>query len=444
MDSNQQLWKKASQVLPGGVCSSARINNGIGQPFYISRAKGSKVYDLEGREYIDLCLSFGASLLGHAHPRVLEGIAQAVEMGIMCAYENEWQTRLAEKIAATVPCIDMLRFSISGTETTGYAIKLAREYTGRKYVVKFEGHFHGFNDYLAYNYWPPRGETWPKITPAVQGMPDYLQDGVIVLPYNDFERIEETMSRRGHEIAAVMLEPVNYNSGTILPQPGYLELLRRLTAEQGSLLIFDEILSGYRTGPGCIQGTYGVTPDLCTLGKAIGGGIPLSVFGGKQEVMEHVSPLGKAQHSGTFNGGMVAVMAANAFYDLILEEGYYDDLLERCDRLYAGINEIMVRLGFVGRVQGKGARFSFLFGPVAEKPIIRNYQDLIDNEWGLLNRFYAACLNHGVYVHTMLHHGLSSAHTDADIERALEGIEAALRQVMASAAAPDTSNAAPF
>jgi glutamate-1-semialdehyde 2,1-aminomutase len=444
MDSNQQMWNKASQVLPGGVCSSARINNGIGHPFYISRAEGGKVYDLEGREYIDLCLSFGASLIGHAHPKVVEGIQQAVEMGIMCAYENEWHARLAATMAETIPCIDMLRFSMSGTETTGYAVKLAREYTGRKYLVKFEGHFHGFNDYLAYNYWPPSGDCWPKITPAVQGMPAYLQDGVIVLPFNDFERIEETLSERGHEIAAVILEPVNYNSGTILPRPGYLELLRRLTSEQDALLIFDEILSGYRTGPGCIQGTFGVTPDLCTLGKAIGGGLPLSVFGGRREVMQHVSPLGRAQHSGTFNGGLATVMAANAFYDIILQEGYYDGLLARCDRFYEGVNEIMVRLGFLGRVQGLGARFSFLFGPVAERTDIKNYQDLIDNDWGLLNRFYAACLNHGVYVHTMLHHGLSSAHTDQDIDRALEGIEAALREVMDTGVAPDSPAAAPF
>jgi glutamate-1-semialdehyde 2,1-aminomutase len=382
--------------------------------------------------------------VGHAHPKVIEAIQQAVEMGIMCAYDNEWHTRLAATIAETVPCIDMLRFSMSGTETTGYAVRLAREYTGRKYIVKFEGHFHGFNDYLAYNYWPTSDGLWPKLTPAIQGMPEYLQDGVIVLPYNDFERVEETLVRRGHEIAAIMLEPVNYNSGTILPQPGYLELLRRLTQEQGALLIFDEILSGYRTGPGCIQETYGVTPDLCTLGKAIGGGLPLSVFGGRREIMEHVSPLGRAQHSGTFNGGLLAIMAANAFFEVILQERFYDDLLARCNRFYQDINEIMVRLGFVGRVQGFGARFSFLFGPVAEKQDIKNYQDLVPNDWELLNGFYAACLNHGVYIHTMLHHGLSSAHTGQDIHRALEGIEAALREVMGAGKPSPATGAAPF
>jgi glutamate-1-semialdehyde 2,1-aminomutase len=263
---------------------------GINSPLYISRANGSKVYDLDGNEYIDLCLSFGAALLGHAHPKVVEGVEGALDMGILCAYENEWHTKLAQRIAETIPCIDMLRFSMTGTETTYYAVKLAREYTGRTLVVKFEGHFHGFNDYLAYNYWPSREGAWPTITPAVQGLPEYLEQGVIVLPFNDFERAEETLSTRGQEIACVILEPVNYNSGTILPQPGYLELLRRLTTEQGGLLIFDEILSGFRTEPGCMQATYGVIPDLCTLGKAIGGGTPLSVFGGKGEIMEHISP----------------------------------------------------------------------------------------------------------------------------------------------------------
>jgi glutamate-1-semialdehyde 2,1-aminomutase len=430
MNKNQKHWDLASKYLPGGVCSSARINKGIDSPFYISRAKGAKVYDLEGNEYIDLCTSFGSTLIGHCHPKVVEATHEALKMGLLCAYENEWHARLAQRIAETVPSIDMLRFTLSGTETTYYAVKLAREYTGRTLVVKFEGHFHGFNDYLAYNYWPSREEAWPHITPAVPGLPKYLQQGFIVLPFNDFERVEETLTTRGEEIAAVILEPLNYNSGTILPEPGFLELLRRLTTEQGILLIFDEILSGFRTEPGCIQATFGVTPDLCTLGKAIGAGTPLSVFGGKREFMEHVSPLGKAQHSGTYNAHLSSIMAGIAFFDVILEDGFYEDLLPRCQRLYDGINEIMRRSDFVGRVQGKGARFSFLFGPPAEKENLRNYQDLIDNQWSLLNRFYAACLNYGIYIHPMYHHGISSMHTDQDIDRVLEGIEAALKDVL--------------
>lgn len=184
--------------------------------------------------------------------------------------------------------------------------------------------FPGFGNGPIARYWPVKGDLWPQITPAMKSLSESRQSEVIVLPFNDFERAEETLTRRGHEIAAVILEPVNYNSGTILPLPGYLELLRRLTHEQGALLIFDEILSGFRTGPDCIQGHYSILPDLCTLGKAIGGGIPLSVFGGKREIMAHVAPLGKAQHSGTFNAGLIAIMASHAFFDVIRQDGYYE------------------------------------------------------------------------------------------------------------------------
>jgi glutamate-1-semialdehyde 2,1-aminomutase len=252
---------------------------------------------------------------------------------------------------------------------------------------------------------------------------------VIVLPFNDFERVEQVMAERGQEIAAVILEPVNFNSGAIRPQPGYLETLRRLTREQGSLLIFDEILSGFRTEIGCMQATYGVTPDLCTLGKAIGGGVPLSIFGGAREIMQHVSPSGRAQHSGTFNGNLVAIMAAHAALDVMQEEGFFEDLVARCDRLYAGINEIMSRLGFAGRVQGQGGQFAFLFGPPAERDLLR-WEDLMDNHWALLARFYKACLERGIYFHTAQHHGLSSAHTDEDVDFVLERIEDALKYLM--------------
>ncbi len=428
MELNRAHWERASRHLPGGVCASARMHKGLGRPFYVARAGGGKVYDLAGNAYVDLCTSFGAALVGHSHPRVATAVGQALEMGLMCAYENEWHARLARRIAEAVPCVEMLRFTLSGTETTSYAVKLAHAYTGRTLVVKFEGHFHGFNDYLAYNYWPAPGETWPRQTPAAAGLPESLQEQCLVLPFNDFERAEETLVQRGDEIAAVILEPVNYNSGTILPAPGFLQHLRRLTAEQGILLIFDEILSGFRTGPGCMQATYGVVPDLCTLGKALGGGLPLSAFGGKRQIMEHVAPLGRAQHSGTYNAHLSAIAAGLAFFDVVGEPGCYEALLAQSQRLYDGIDEILERLGVLGRVQALGARFSFLFGPPAGREV-RSYQDVLDNDWPLFHRFCAACLRHGVYVHTMWHHGLSTAHTDADVDRVLEGIEAALRDV---------------
>jgi glutamate-1-semialdehyde 2,1-aminomutase len=429
MSRNREQWQRASRYLPGGACASARIHKGLGSPFYVSRGEGGKVYDLEGKEYVDLCTSFGSALLGHAHPGVSQAVGQALEMGIVCAHEHEWHAQLAQRIAEAVPAVEMLRFTMSGTETTYYAVKLAREYTGRPLVVKFEGHFHGYNDHLAYNYWPSADEAWPRITPAAAGMPEDGQRSCIVLPFNDFERAEETLVRRGHEIAAVILEPVNYNSGTLLPESGFLQLLRRLTTEQGSLLIFDEILSGFRTGPGCMQATYGVIPDLCTLGKALGGGMPLSAFGGKRQIMEHVAPLGRAQHSGTYNGHLSAIAGGLAFFDVIGQGGCYEALLARSGRLYDGIDEIVGRLGFPACVRGFGARFSLLFGsPVGRT--LRQYRDVVDNDWPLFDRFCTACLRHGVYLHTMWHHGISTAHGEADIDRALEGIEAAFRDVL--------------
>ncbi|MEJ2209538.1 MAG: aminotransferase class III-fold pyridoxal phosphate-dependent enzyme [Anaerolineae bacterium] len=429
MSRNLEQWRRASSYLPGGICASARIHKGLDSPFYIRRGEGGKVYDLEGSEYVDLCTSFGSALLGHAHRRVSQAVGQALDVGLICAHEHEWHARLAQRIAEAVPAVEMLRFTMSGTETTYYAVKLAREYTGRPLVVKFEGHFHGYNDYLAYNYWPAPDKAWPQVTPAAAGTPEDWQKCCIVLPFNDFERAEETLVRRGPEIAAVILEPVNYNSGTLLPGEGFLQLLRRLTAEQGSLLIFDEILSGFRTGPGCMQATYGVIPDLCTLGKALGGGMPLSAFGGKRSIMEHVSPLGRVQHSGTYNGHLAAIAGGLAFFDVIGQAGCYEALLARCRRLYAGIDEIAGRLGFPARVQVLGARFSLLFGPPAGRTL-RQYRDVVDNDWPLFHRFCTACLEHGVYLHTMWHHGISTAHTDADIDRALEGIEAAFRDVL--------------
>ena len=191
MSRNRGQWQRASRYLPGGVCASARIHKGLGDSFYLSRGEGSRVYDLAGDEYIDLCTSFGSALVGHAHPRVCRAVGQALDMGLICAHEHEWHAQLAERIVEAVPAIEMLRFTMSGTETTYYAVKLAREYTGRPLVVKFEGHFHGYNDYLAYNYWPSPGEAWPQVTPAVAGLPEAWQQGCIVLPFNDFERAQD-------------------------------------------------------------------------------------------------------------------------------------------------------------------------------------------------------------------------------------------------------------
>lgn len=421
--TSENLYFSASKYLPGGVCSSARVHNSLGHPVYISRAEGSKVYDVDGKEYIDLFMSFGAALLGHGNPAIKQAVIDALNLGFPCAYESEYPSKLAKKISETVPCVEMIRFTLSGTETTSYAVKLARGYTGRTNIIKFEGHFHGFNDYLAFNYWPSQNDMWPALNPALRGIPDSLQQDIIVLPFNDFERIEETMNLRGDQIAAVILEPLNYNSGTIEPLPGYLEKLRDLTQAHGSVLIFDEILSNFRTGPGCIQAYYGITPDLCTLGKVIGGGLALSAFGGRREIMSHIAPMGDVQHSGTYNGLWIPIMAGLAFMEIVTNPDFYVNYLPSCERLYSGINEIMQRNNFPGRVQGVGSRCSFLFGPPAAQEQLINYKDFSRNNLFLALKFFQTALDHGLYLHSAYHHGISAMHSNKDIDDTLERME---------------------
>jgi glutamate-1-semialdehyde 2,1-aminomutase len=366
-------------------------------------------------------------------------LAKASEIGIVCSSEFEYQTMLVEKLVETVPCIEMARFTLSGTETTWYAIRLARVHTGKRKIIKFEGHFHGFNDYLQYNFWPSRGEGLPSVKAEAIGFPEEMQDHVIVLPFNDKEALETTIRNQGDRIAAVILEPLNYNSGAIEPANGYLQLLRKLTAENHIVLIFDEILSGFRTGPECIQGFYGVTPDLCTIGKSIGGGLPLSAFAGKREIMQNVAPVGKMMHSGTYNGHLVNILCGNAFMDVIMKPGAYEDILRLSERLYQGLNRAFEKSGLKAIVQGVGCRFCILFGAAAEqKP--RSYSDVSEQNWNIGYRLFQETLKRGVYFHSAWHHGLSLAHTDSDVDQIIEAVEEAAETVVGQPTTEDAKS----
>ena len=429
MDSSQQLYQRAQRVLPGGTTAAARVNKGYGRPLYMARGKGSHLFDVDSREYIDMCVSMGASLLGHGHPAVREALLEAADLGIMCAAESECQVELAEKIAATIPSAEMVRFTLSGTETTWYAVRLARAVTGRAKVVKFEGHFHGFNDYLQFNMHPPADKLWPTLHQEAPGLPGAEQH-TIVLPFNDADLLEQTLIERKNEIACVILEPLNYNSGGILPLPGYLETLRRLTTKLGILLIFDEILSGFRTGAGCMQAYFGVTPDLCTLGKALGGGVPLSAFAGKREIMQQVAPMGRAMHSGTYNANLANILPGLAFMDEIARPGFYPPLLARSEQLYAGMNAAFQKAGLPMRVQGTGARFGILCGAAAQGPFT-SYRDAVRQDWDMLVRFCRAATDRGVYFNPAWHHGISVAHSDADVEQVVQVTEDVARKLIA-------------
>ncbi len=435
MDRSQELYEFARQYLVGGVSSSVRVCKAFGdRPFYVARGEGARVYDVDGREYIDMCTSHGASLLGHKHPGVVAALQKAAEMGVICSYETEYHSALAKKVVDMVPCAELVRFSGSGTETTMHTIRLAREYTGRDRILKFSGHFHGYHDYVLFDDEAPAGqrlESPSGLYPQSGGIPEGMDKYLIVVPDNDLEALQSAIRKHGHEVAAVILEPVHYNAGCIVPSVGYLQQLRKLTQEHGILLIFDEVLAGFRMAPGGAQEYLGVTPDLCVLGKALGGGLPLSAFCGRREIMEHVRPLGNAQHSGTYNGSLVCILAGLAALEEYSRPGFYAHVNQLAEHLYTGISEIIARLGVQARVQGLGARFGIYFG--IDEPVTR-YAQSLRNDTEMTERFIAAAWRNGVYFHDYggrgtHHHGFSAAHTIADMDRALEGIEAAFRAI---------------
>ena len=428
---SEKLFEFASQYLVGGVSSSIRLNPVLGHPFFLSRGDGAKLYDTDGREFLDMNMSFGASLLGHNHPKIKQAIQRALDMGILCGNETEYHGQLAKKIVDLTPCAELVRYTCSGTEATMHCIRLAREYTGKDKILKFEGHFHGYHDYVDYSVHPPLAHAGPAEQPSTYiesgGVPEGMKDYVMVLPFNNPDILEETLSTHKNSIAAAILEPINYNSGCIMPQPGYLEAVRKLTRDHDVLLIFDEVLTAFRVGPNSAQGYFGVTPDLCTLGKAIGGGgAPLSAFAGKREIMTHVRPLGNAQHSGTYNGHLFAVMSGLAALDEISSDGFYDHIHALADRLYSGLAEIFARSALPIRVQGLGARFGLYFGIDQE---VRNYRTAAKEDHALAAGFYQAVHDEGVYMVPFSHHGFSSAHTLEDIETVLSKIEKAVKRL---------------
>lgn len=423
------LYERAARVLPGGVTASARLIPFLDRPLYLARGEGAYVFDLEGRRYLDYWNSHGASLLGHGHPAVVRAVREVLEMGILCAAETELQVRLAEQLTRLIPCAEQVRFTGSGTETTWHAVRVARAFTGRMHVLKFEGHFHGINDTLGFSTAPPLEAAGPASAPRAvvesAGVPPEACDHITIVPFNDLAAAERAIEAHAADLAAVILEPINYDCHGILPRPGFLEALQAMTRRVGAVLIFDEILSGFRTGPGGAQELFGVTPDLCTLGKALGGGMPLSAFAGRREIMQCVSPAGPAVHSGTYNAHLTAIAAALAFLDEIEQPEFYPHLQQLGERLYAGLREVFARVGLPAWVQGVGARFGLLFGIEAEPT---NYREAARQDHALAARFYEACLERGVYFHHVSpHHGFTAAHSLADIEETLNVVEDAAR-----------------
>jgi len=372
-------------------------------------------------------------MLGHGHPAIVEAVKKALDMGILCSYETKYTSELAQKVCDMVPCAELCRYTCSGTEATMHAIRLARDFTGKDVIIKFEGHFHGFHDYVHYSWAPSLEDAGPYESPhAVPfsgGVPAEIARYVKVIPFNNVEILERAIEENKDRLAAVILEPINYNIGCVVPDKEYIKAMRQETKENNVLLIFDEILSAFRTGPGCAQEHLGVVPDLCTIGKCVAGGTPLSVIAGKKEIMEHFAPIGATTHSGTYTGHQISVLAANAALDEIRKPVFYQHIYELAARLYGSLGEIFSHSKLNIKIQGLGARFGMYFD--VEKDVVKEYRDCADSNTEMALKFYELMLERKVYFNDYhgrpCHQGFSIQHSLEDIDEVLNRTEDAVR-----------------
>ncbi len=415
------MFESARSVLAGGVSASMRFHPYLGQPFYISRGDGAYVYDVDGSRYIDFNESNGATLLGHGHPRVREAVQRGLDAGIIAAAETPYHQQLAAELTEIIPAAERVRFASTGSEVTLVAIRLARYVTGRTKILKFTGHFHGLTEPFLFRLADSATDV-DDVVPTSGGVPAAYGSDVVMVPWNDPDAFEQALSEHGESIAAVICEPVFYNAGCIPPEPGFLQLIRRQTLDQGIILIFDEVLSGFRMALGGAQEEYAVTPDLSTLAKAVANGMPLSVLTGRSDLMEHLAPSGEVAHSGTYSGHLLSVLAALATLEELRKPGMYASLSARSTAFYASLQDLFDRRGLPVCVQGLGARFGLYFG--RREPVI-TYSDAQNHDHELNRQFVIGCLNRGVYFHAYNragapgHSGFSLAHSDADLSDAL-------------------------
>jgi glutamate-1-semialdehyde 2,1-aminomutase len=430
--SNPTASLDATLYLPGGVGASARYNPSLGRAVHVQKAAGCRIWDTEGREYIDFNLAHGAAFLGYNHPVIRTAYERSLEIGLVSGYEIDAHAELARTITETVPCAERVRYANTGSEGTMIALRLARAHTGRSKILKFWGHFHGLYDYVMYNSHEPTVAMPPGeyVTPVREsaGMPAELDDLVLVVPWQDEVALERALREHGEQIAAIIMEPINYNQGCIVAEPSYHRFVREQATRHGCVLIYDEVLSAFRTGPDCAQGYYGVTPDLCVLGKAVAAGAPLAVVAGSAEIMNQVAPLGGVAQSGTFTGNPPAVLSALGSITEYRRAGFYDHIDAITTQLYSGLTDVFSRAGIPARVQGLGARFGIFFGRTES---VDRLEDTFDRDQELTGRFIRACAAAGVYFHdygslVVGHHGVSAAHTRQDIGEALNRIESAV------------------
>jgi glutamate-1-semialdehyde 2,1-aminomutase len=417
---NQQLFERAQRHIPGGVNSPVRAFRSVGgTPCFFTRGSGSRVIDADGKSYLDYVGSWGPLILGHAHSQVVAAVQEAASQGLTFGAPTEREVDLADLLCALLPSLDMVRLVSSGTEATMSAIRLARGYTGRDKLIKFEGCYHGHSDSLLVK----AGSGMLTFgNPSSAGVPADLAKHTLVLDYNDVAGLENAFAEHGASIAAVIVEPVVGNMNLVVPQQTFLEAMRTLCTRHGAVLIFDEVMTGFRVDLKSAQGHYGITPDLTTLGKVIGGGMPLGAFGGKREIMEQIAPLGPVYQAGTLSGNPVAVAAGLATLRLVQAPDFYETLTWRTRQLCEGLTAAAKQHGVAFSAQSVGGMFGLYFR--ANCP--QNYAEVMECDKAAFNRFFHAMLDSGHYFAPSAYEAgfVSAAHSEADIAKTVSAAEA--------------------
>jgi glutamate-1-semialdehyde 2,1-aminomutase len=425
MNRNETLFDRAKAHIPGGVNSPVRAFGSVGgTPRFVARAQGAYFWDADDKRYIDYVGSWGPAIVGHAHPEVIAAVKKAADFGLSFGAPTEGEITIAEEICKLLPSIEQVRLVSSGTEATMSAIRLARGFTGRDAIVKFEGCYHGHSDSLLVK----AGSGLLTFgNPSSAGVPADFTKHTLVLEYNNVEQLERTFKEAGSQIACVILEPVAGNMNLVKPSAEFVKALRSLTEQHGALLIYDEVMTGFRVGLGCAQGLHGIKPDLTTLGKVVGGGMPLAAFGGRADVMGKIAPLGPVYQAGTLSGNPLAVAAGLATLKLIQAPGFYEQLGAHTRKLADGLSAAAKAANVPMCADAVGGMFGVYFS----QQVPTSYADVTASDRERFNRFFHALLEEGVYLAPSAYEAgfVSAAHTDADIDATLAAAARALARV---------------
>ena len=421
MNKSERLFERAKKVLPGGVNSPVRAFDPY--PFFVEHAQGSKLYDADNNAYIDYCNAYGAMLLGHAEPDIMKAVKKQLPRGSLYGAPTELEVEFAELISKSSPCMEMLRLVNSGTEATMHALRAARGFTGRKKIIKFEGCFHGSHDSVLVK----AGSGAATFgTPNSLWIPEETTQSTIVIPYNSIEALEAVMKKQGNDVAAVIVEPVLANVGLILPTEDYLTYLRKITSQHGTVLIFDEIITGFRLSLGGAQEYYGVKPDMATLGKVLGGGFPLAAFGGKREIMENISPVGKVYQAGTFSGNPVSVTAGYTILKLLNQKKaeIYPRLEKNCAELAKTLADFVQTYDMPAQIYNIASMYQIFF----TKEEVRDYSCAKHSDTKMFITYFHELLRQGVFIPPSQFETcfVSMAHTEEDLKQTMNAFDKAL------------------